>query len=82
MARQKPYVELRQHQVGPNDLFVLRMSERPTQEQLDGLLQAIQEVRPDWQGRLVVLGADTSLERLDDETQRKLFEILQTRFTV
>lgn len=81
MGSKKPYLELRQHQVGPDDLFILRVSERPTEEQLDNLMQAIQDVRPDWQGRLVVVGADTSLERLDDETQKTLFEILRARFT-
>jgi hypothetical protein len=82
MANAKPYLELRQHQVGVNDLFVLRVSERPSETQLDELMQAIQDVRPDWQGRLVVIGADTSLERLDDTTQRTLFDILSQRFAV
>ncbi len=82
MANGKPYLELRQHQVGANDLFVLRVSESPTETQLDELMQAIQAVRPDWQGRLVVIGTDTSLERLDDTTQRMLFDILSQRFAV
>jgi len=82
MANKKPYLELRQHQVEPNDLFILRVTERPSEEQLGDLLQAIQDVRPDWQGRLVVMGADSSLERLDETTQKALFEILQARFTV
>ena len=77
----KPYFELRQHEVGVNDIFVLRTDAEVTEAQIKAIHFAIEKVQPEWRGALFVVGVDTTLEKLDDSAQLRLFEILSERFT-
>lgn len=79
--RQQLSLELRQHEVGVNDLFVLRTEAALSLESIEAFHQAIEKVQPEWRGALFVIGADTTLERLDDETQLALFNHLSKRFS-
>lgn len=80
IEKQQLSLELRQHEVGVNDLFVLRTDAVLSQESIEAFHQAIEKVQPEWRGALFVLGADTTLEKLDDEAQLALFNILAARF--
>ena len=75
-----PKIELRQHEVGANDLFVLRTDAPISEEEIEAFHSAIEKIQPEWRGALFVLGFDTQLEKLDEAAQRALFDLLAERF--